>query len=108
MIVADEEGHEDEEDHHGAEDDDQHDLIGEPTVDLPVGDGDLVPGGLTAVTNRLQADIIGGALGEHFVGNAQRAYVVIIIIVHRVAVHSSVTSICNSKNTHIIIYGQQV
>ena len=97
MVVAHQEGHEDEEDHDGAEDDDQHDLIGEPAVHLPVGDGDLVPDGLSALNDRLQADIVGGALGEDIVSDAQCTHVVVIRNMHRVAVNFGITPIYNAK-----------
>ena len=104
VVVAHQEGHEDEEDHDGAEDDDQHDLIGEPAVHLPVGDGDLVPDGLSALNDRLQADIVGGALGEDIVSDAQCTHVVVIRNMHRVAVNFGITPIYNAKKLSYQIY----
>ena len=97
MVVAEEEGHEDKEDHDGAEDDHQHDLIRQPTVHLPVGDGDLVPDCLTALTDCFKAYIVFCAFSKHFVSNAQCTDVVIIGNMHGVAVNFGITSIYNAK-----------
>ena len=99
MVVAEEEGHEDKEDHDGAEDDHQHDLVRQPAVHLLVGDGDLVPDPLTPLADSLQVDVVGGALLEDLVSDAEVADVVVVGVENGVAVDFGITSICN---THVV------
>ena len=98
MIVADEEGHRDEEDHYSAKDDHQHHLIGQPTVHLPVGYRNFVSDCLTLVTDGLEVDIVGGTLGEDAVSDAEVTNVVIACAVHWVAVNFGITSIYRMHN----------
>ena len=97
MVVADEEGQGEEEDHDGTQDDHQHHLVRQPAVHLLVGDGDLVPDGLTEMTDGLQVDIVGGALLEDLVSDAEVTDVVVVGLMDGVAVNFGVTSVCNNS-----------
>ena len=85
--------------HDGTEDDHQHHLVRQPAVHLLVGDGDLVPDPLTPLADSLQVDVVGGALLEDLVSDAEVADVVVVGVENGVAVDFGITSICN---THVV------